>query len=51
MAGEAPADIGGLDDVAMVREPVQESSRHLRIGEHARPFAEREVGRTVEVLS
>ena len=42
---EAPTDVAGLDDVAVVREPVEQRGRHLRIGEYARPLAEREVGR------
>jgi hypothetical protein len=42
---EAPALVAGLDDVAVVREPVQQRRRHLGIDEHARPFAEGQVGR------
>ena len=41
---EAPAVVAGLDDVAMVREPVEQSGGHLRIAEHGGPFAEGEVG-------
>jgi hypothetical protein len=39
---EAPALVAGLEDLAMVREPVQERGRHLGIAEDARPFAERD---------
>ena len=41
---EAPAVIAGLDDVAMVSEPVEHGRRHLGIAEHGRPLAERQVG-------
>jgi len=41
---EAPAFVAGLDDVAMVSETIEQRRRHLRIAEHARPFAESEVG-------
>ena len=36
---EAPALVAGLDDDAVMREPVQERRRHLGIEEHVRPFA------------
>src|SRR5205814_1000624 len=42
---EAPTLVAGLDDVAVMREPVQQRRRHLGIDEDARPFAEGEVGR------
>jgi hypothetical protein len=42
---EAPAFIAGLDDVAVVGEPIEERGRHFRVAEHARPFAEGQVGR------
>ena len=42
---EAPALVAGLDDVAVVREPVQQRCRQLCIDEDARPFAEGQVGR------
>ena len=42
---EAPAVVAGLDDVAMMSETVEQSCGHLRIAEHARPFAERQIGR------
>lgn len=41
---EAPTIIAGLDDVAMVGEPVEQGGGHLGIAEHARPLAERQVG-------
>ena len=41
---EAPAVVAGLDDVAMVRQPVEQGRGHLRIAEHAGPFAEGEIG-------
>ena len=40
---EAEAVIAGLDDVAAVREPIEERRSHLRIPEHAAPLPEREV--------
>jgi hypothetical protein len=41
---EAPALVAGLDDLAMVREPVEERGCHLGVaGEHAWPLAEGEV--------
>src|SRR5271166_7206583 len=42
---EAPAVVSGLYDVAVMGEAVEQRGRHLRIAEHARPFAEGEVGR------
>ena len=41
---EAPALVAGLDDVAVMGEAVEQRGRHLRIAEHARPFAEGEIG-------
>src|ERR1700704_4176008 len=41
---EAPALVAGLDDVAVVREPIQQRGRHLGIDEDARPFTEGQVG-------
>jgi len=43
-AFEAPALVAGLDDLAMVSEPVEQRCRHLGVTEHRWPFAEREVG-------
>ena len=42
---EAPALVAGLDDVAVMGEPVEQSCRHFWIAEHAWPFSEGEVGR------
>jgi hypothetical protein len=42
---EASAVIAGFDDVAMMRQAVEQGRRHLRVGEHGRPFGEGEVGR------
>jgi hypothetical protein len=42
---EAPAFVADLDDLAVVREPVEQRRRHLRVPEHAWPFAEGEVRR------
>ena len=42
---EAPALVAGLDDVAMVGETVEQGHGHLGVAEHARPFAEGEIGR------
>ena len=41
---EPPAFVAGLDDVAMVGQPVEERGGHLGIAEHLWPFAERQVG-------
>ncbi len=40
---EAPALIAGFDDVAVVREAIEQRCRHLGITEDAGPFAEGEV--------
>ena len=40
---KAPAVVAGLDDVAMMGETIEQSRRHLRITEHARPFAKSEI--------
>jgi hypothetical protein len=37
---ESPALVAVLDDVAVMREAIEQRSRHLRIAEHAWPFAE-----------
>lgn len=39
-AFEPPAVVAGLDDVAMVGQPVEQRGRHLGITEHAGPFTE-----------
>src|SRR5271155_2796899 len=41
---EAPALVPGLDDVAVMGEAIEERRGHLGIAEHARPFAEGEIG-------
>ena len=41
---EAPALAAGLDDVAVMGEAVKECGSHLWVAEHARPFAEGEIG-------
>jgi catechol 2,3-dioxygenase-like lactoylglutathione lyase family enzyme len=44
-AGPEPeAVVAGLQDVAVVREPVEQGGGHLGIAEHASPFTEAEVG-------
>ena len=40
---EAPAVVTGLDDLAMVGQPIEQRSGHLGVAEHAGPFAESEV--------
>jgi hypothetical protein len=42
---QAPAFVAGFDDVAVIRETVEQSGCHLWIAEDGRPFAEGEVGR------
>ena len=41
---EAIAVVSGLDDMAVVRKPVEQGGCHLRITEDAGPFCEAEVG-------
>ena len=41
---EAPALVAGLDDVAVMRQAIEQRGRHLGVAEHARPFAESEIG-------
>ena len=43
-AFEAPGVVAGLDDVAVMCQPVEQGGGHLSVAEHARPFAEGEVG-------
>ena len=43
-AFESPAVVSGLDDVAVVSEAVEQCGGHLGVAEHARPFAEGEIG-------
>ena len=40
---EAPGFIAGLDDVAVMGEPVQQRGGHLGVAEDARPFGEAQV--------
>jgi hypothetical protein len=40
---EAPAFVAGLDDLAVMGEPVKQRCRHLGVAEHAGPFAEGKV--------
>ncbi len=42
---EAPAFVAGLDDLAVMREPVEQRRCHFGVSEHAWPFAEGEVRR------
>jgi hypothetical protein len=41
---EAPAFVSGLDDVAVVGEPIEQRRGHLGIDEDVRPFAESQIG-------
>ncbi|MGY4502591.1 hypothetical protein ACVWYH_006548 [Bradyrhizobium sp. GM24.11] len=41
---ESPAVVAGLDNVAVMGQPLEERGGHLGVAEHARPFAEGEVG-------
>jgi hypothetical protein len=41
---EAPAVVASLDDLAVVGQPIEQRGGHLGVAEHARPFAESEVG-------
>ena len=43
-AFEPPTVVAGLDGVTVVGQPIEQRGGHLRIAEHARPFAEREIG-------
>jgi len=43
-AFEPPAIVAGLDDVAVMGQPVEQRGGHLGVAEHARPFAEGEIG-------
>jgi hypothetical protein len=49
---EAPAFVAGFDDIAVVREAIEQGRGHLGIAEDARPFAEGEIVVTrIEVRS
>jgi hypothetical protein len=43
-AFEPPAVVAGLDDVTVMGQPVEQRGGHLGVAEHARPFAEGEIG-------
>ena len=42
---EAIAVVSGLDDMAVMGQPVEQRRGHLRIAEHTRPLGEAEIGR------
>ena len=41
---EAPGFVAGFDDVAMMRQPIQQRRSHFGIAKHIAPFAETEIG-------
>jgi hypothetical protein len=41
---EAPTGIAGLDDVAMVRQPIEHGGGHLGVAEHLGPIGEGQIG-------
>jgi len=41
---EAPALVAGLDDVAVMREPIEQRGCHLGVAKDGRPLAEGEIG-------
>ena len=41
---ESVAVVAGLDDVAVVGESVEQSSRHFCVPKYVRPFSEAEIG-------
>ena len=41
---EPVAVVGGLEDMAVVREPIEQRGGQLGITEHGRPFGEAQVG-------
>jgi len=43
-AFESPAVVAGLDDVAVMGQPVEQRGGHLGVAEHAGPFSEGEIG-------
>src|SRR5207344_1633621 len=43
-AFKTPAVVTGLDDVAVVSQAVEQRGGHLGVAEHARPFAECQIG-------
>jgi hypothetical protein len=40
---EAPAIVAGLDDLAVVGQPIEQRGGHLGVAEHAGPLSEGEV--------
>ena len=42
---ETPAFVAGFDDVAVMREAIEQRGGHLRVAENAWPFSEGEIGR------
>ena len=43
-AFESPTVVAGLDDVAVMGQPVEQRGGHLGVAEHAGPFSEGEIG-------
>ena len=43
-AFESPAVIAGLNDVAVMGQPIEQRSSHLGVTKHAGPLAEGEIG-------
>jgi hypothetical protein len=41
---EAPGLVAGLDDFAVMCQPIQQGGGHLGVAEDGRPFAERQIG-------
>jgi len=41
---ETPGRVAGLDDFAVMGQPIEQCGRHLCIAEYTRPVAEREIG-------
>jgi hypothetical protein len=41
---EAPGFVSGLNDLTVMREPVEQCGCHFCVAKHARPFAEGEIG-------
>jgi hypothetical protein len=40
---EAPAVVSGLDDIAVMGQPIEQCSGHFGVSEDARPFTEGKV--------
>ena len=41
---EPPAGVAGLDDVAVVRQPIEHGGCHFCVAEHLRPIGKGEIG-------